>query len=100
MGSEHRRTFQIGVWETRPSASELLATVVENAVILGKGRLHVAGVTDATVSASGFEPSAEMAPRVGYVRVIRVTVQWERTMPRRHTGLPATVTFGPILFRS
>lgn len=84
-GTEWSSVVQIGSWATSGEASTLLAQMVRNVVFEKKGSLIAAGVRELTLSETGFQPGDEHWPRVMWVPMLRVNMEWtfRQTMRRR-----------------
>jgi hypothetical protein len=95
-GVDHVASVEIGIWTTAPETSTILDEAVRYVLFRRKGHLTSAGVRDVQMAATAAMPSPDLAPRVGYVPLIRLTMQYQARLTQTTDGMPwkMTHTFG------
>jgi len=83
IGTEWSSTIQIGSWATVGEESTLLHQLVKHVAFRAKGSLIAAGVRDVSLSESGFAPGEVYYPRVMWVPMLRLTLEWTYRQTRR-----------------
>lgn len=90
---DYTSQIQIGSWATSPEESWLIHEAVRAVLFTDKGALRSAGVLDVVVSESGFSPDERMRPRVAWVPMLSVRLDWQmRQTTRRKVPSRARVT--------
>jgi hypothetical protein len=75
-GVDYTSQLQLGSWATSPEESWLIHEAVRAVMLTDKGFLRKAGVMDVSVSESGFAPDNRMRPRVAWVPMLSVRMDW------------------------
>lgn len=84
-------TLEIGVWAVAPEQAILIHALLKHLILYEKGRMVAAGVTEMSISETGFTPG-EGWGRVGFVPVIRCTMAWTIQSTLRKGPVPTRVT--------
>ena len=95
-GAAWSSSVQIGAWATSGEASTLLAQIVRNVVFDKKGSLLQSGVHEISLSETGFDPGEQYYPRVQWVPMIRVNLEW--TFRQTHRKKPVATQINPPIF--
>jgi len=91
IGVEWNARVQVGTWTLAPESSLLLHEAVKAAIFLERGRVREAGVLNLSMSEGGMTPEGhELYPRVGYVPICSVSMQWTWRQTKR-TKVPTRV---------
>lgn len=85
---DYTSQIQIGSWATSPEESWLIHEALRAVLLTDKGFLHKAGVMDVSVSESGFAPDTRMRPRVAWVPMLSVRMDWQMRQTSR-TKVPS-----------
>lgn len=92
LGTAWSTTVQIGSWAISPEGSAVLQAVARAILDKDKGRLHVAGVHNVTLSTpGGFQPDPNRYPLVGYVPIISAALDWTCVQITKHGPQPGRV---------
>lgn len=92
-GTGWSSNVQCGCWHVAPEGALLLQAAVRWALFRGKGQLHDAGVHQLSFSEGGVQPDGQMEPRVGYVPMITIHMDWTYRQIRRKTVMPGNIAF-------
>jgi len=95
LGGGWDSNIQVGCWAVAPETSLVLQAAVRWALYRNKGRLHDAGVHEVGFSEGGETPDERLEPRVGYVPMIRVHLDWTYRQTKRSTKQPVGVRILP-----
>lgn len=87
-GVDHVASVEIGIWTTAPEASTMLDEAVRYILFRRKGQMTSAGVRDVQMAATAVAPSPDLAPRVGYVPMVRLTMQFQARLTQTTDGMP------------
>jgi hypothetical protein len=94
-GTGWNGSVQVGCWAASPEAALLLQAAVRWAIFRRKGDLAKAGVHDITLSEGGVVPDERLEPRVGYVPMITVAMDWTYRQTRRSGPVPTGINLLP-----
>lgn len=89
LGVDQISHVQVGSWATAPELALLMDAAVRFAAFRGKGALDAAGVWEVGFTNAGFpNPAPELLPRVGYVPMTRIQLQWTYRTTLREGPVP------------
>lgn len=75
-GVDYTSQLQLGSWATSPEESWLIHEAVRAVLLTDKGPMRKAGIMDVNVSESGFAPDNRMRPRVAWVPMLSLRLDW------------------------
>jgi hypothetical protein len=75
-GTDWSSTVEVGCWHLAPEGALLLQAAARWALFRGKGQLQSSGIFDVRFDEGGAQPDERLEPRVGYVPMVRVHLDW------------------------
>lgn len=90
-------TLQVSAWTTAPERSLLLQAAAKWALFHQKGRMAEQGIHEITWRAGGVEVSPDFEPRISYLPMLILTINWTYRETRRDVA-PNRVTLGTPTF--
>jgi len=92
IGTDWSSTVEVGCWSVAVETALLLQAMARWALFRGKGQLQKAGVYDIRFDEGGAQPDERLEPRVGYVPIIRIHLDWTYRQTRREGPMPTQIS--------